>query len=336
LTLLLTLLFAAPASAEPMVIDAGASPVRIAVVGATRKPGADWQGTGLVQEVARWDPEVLLMTGGYLVRSSKREWGDFMERWGELTPICVAPPDAAARRGDAKLKRWQQVTGRHVNPLPPEATWSLVNVTTDGARWRIVVLDPAPEALGRAGWLDQRSWLPKAVTGDEYDHLIVVLPSPLATLAQAPDAGRATQELLDIIAENAHPLRLLTVVAGGTGSNEALLHGGSFGALHINAGNSGIPATDLDRWGSASAGSVGELALAQGFDAALQRAWIDRIGSPVPNTYDGSQLPVTGWWQLELLGKDLSVRFQLADANGVSQQVYGIRYTRTFGWVAEQ
>lgn len=304
-------------------------PIRVAVVGATRAPGAPWTADALVRDVAAWDPDRVVLTGGYVARGTAREWRSFAEHWGELADRVVAVPDPAARRGDRTLRRWQRVGAESG---APRRTWMAGTLESHDVRWRFVVLDT--EASGSA-WLDQRTWVPKVTAGADFDQLLVLTGAPLASLQRpSPAGGRAVAQLLDAALPAAGGSRLLAVVSGGTATNEVLLHSGSFGEVHLVAGNGSVPAADLDRSGHSPIPEVGDLALVDGFDAALQRAWAERRGGEPPEAYPGADLPVRGWWQLELDGRDIGVAFRMEQPDGTHAEVYRIRYTRRLGWVA--
>ncbi len=326
-------LAAMPALGSPLT-QSHDGPVRVAVVGATRARGADFEAEPLVRSITRWDPHAVLLTGGYVQRGTAVEWRDWRDRWTTLGDRAVGVPDRSSRRGDRKLTRWRAARiGGHVDDLPG-SSWSAGTLTTDGVRWRVVVLDVERDALGPR-WLDERSWLPKVLTDTrDYDHLIVLAGRPLASLEQGATPGSvAVEEMLDLVSEHTAPAKLLAVISGGTATNEVLLHNGSFGEVHLVAGNGRIPAKDLDRRGSSPLASVGEMALVDGFDAALAEAWTRRAGGPLPDRYDAGKLPIRGWWMLELDGHDLALAFQLEEPDGY-REVYRIAYTRTMGWVA--
>lgn len=307
--------------------------VRIAVVGATREASAEWSADPLVGAVTRWDPHLVLLTGGYVTRGSAAEWRDLTDRWTALGERTAALPDRASRKGDRQLDRWREArVGGGVQDLPG-STWSAGTLVSQGVRWRVVLLDTERDSLG-PGWLDQRSWLPKVLGGDDYDQLIVVGSRSLASLqSQAPGGGRAVQDLLAVVAEHAPAGRLLAVLGGGTETNEVMLHSGSFGEVHVVAGNGAVAAADLNRRGVSPLESVGEMALVDGFDAALQREWARREGAEGPERYTADRLPLRGWWQLEIEGREVALAFHLEDSGDFSE-VYRIHYTRTMGWVA--
>ena len=305
------------------------------MVGATRERGENWRGEPVVNDVTKWDPHVVLMTGGYVAKGTTREWDDLAERWTTLGDRTIAVPDRAARRRDRALETWRASRFSATTNGLGNSSWSHGTLVSDGVRWRIVVLDADAKALG-SGWLDQRTWLPRAVGGGDYDQLLIVTNRPLATLQEpTPGGARAVQDLLDSAAEHGDRTKLLGVISGGTRTNEVLLHSGSFGEVHLVAGNGSVDAEDLKRRGDSPLREVGDMALVDGFDAALRREWENRVGQPPEDRYDGEQLPVRGWWQVELEGRDMALAFQLEDGRGGFREVYRIRYTRSMGWVAE-
>lgn len=303
----------------------------MAVVGATRAPGVPWTADALIADVAAWNPDRVVLTGGYVARGTAREWRAFAERWAALADRVVAVPDPAARRCDRSLRRWHRAG---MGPPDDRRTWAAETLASRDVRWRVVVLDTGAHD---AAWLDQRTWVPGVTAGTDHDQLVVVTGAPLASLQDPPpDGADAVARLLDDATPATGSSRLLAVVSGGTGTNEVLLHAGSFGEVHLVAGNGAVPATDLVRSGSSALAEVGELSLVDGFDAALQRAWVDRHGGDPPASYAGAELPVRGWWQLELDGREIAVAFRLEQPDGGHAEVYRIRYTRRLGWVATE
>ena len=310
------------------------SDLRLAVVGASRDRGADWQGEELVGSINRWDPHLVLLTGGFVAKGSSAEWRDLKDRWTTLGDRIVAAPDRSARRRDKALENWRASGfGASVENLEG-ATWSQGTLTSDGVRWRIVVLDAEAKALG-TGWLDQRTWLPRAVGSQDYDQLLLITNRPLASLAEpGPGGTKAVKDLLEAAAEHGDRTKLRGVISGGTRTNEVLLHSGSFGEVHLVAGNAAVPASDLLRRGESPLREVGDMALVDGFDAMLRRDWENRAGEPPVDRYSGDVLPVRGWWQVEVDGREIALAFQMDDGRGGYREVYRIRYTRSMGWVA--
>ncbi len=156
----------------------------------------------------------------------------------------------------------------------------------------------------------------------------------MASLAGGGTGSADAAELVDLATEYAGPGRLRVVIAGGTGTHEALLHDGPFGAMHVVAGNGAIPGQDLARRGHVPLRGVGDLALVDGFDAALRRQWTRRVGPPPDDAYDGDALPVRGWWRVLLDGHRVELGFRMENAHRGYDEVYRVRYTRELGWVA--
>lgn len=308
--------------------------MRIAVVGATRQRGEAWRGAELVSSIAEWSPHAVVQTGGSVARGSAREWQDWERRWDSLADRVVALPDRASRRKDRKLEHWRDASGSYGVSRLEHATWTAETIQTEGVRWRIVLLDTEARAMG-TGWLDQRTWLPKAVSGDDYDQLLVVTNRPLASLQDpVPSGSGAMHSLLADVATHGDRTRLRGVISGGTRTNEVLLHSGPFGEVHLVAGNGSVDAADLSRRGESTLREVGDMALVDGFDAALRAEWGKRLGSPPGESYTGDALPVRGWWQVELSGRDVSLAFLLETERGAYRAIYRIQYTRRLGWVA--
>lgn len=334
---LCTWLAAAPAAAvEPNPLEQSHDgPIRIAVIGATRDRAEPWDATELVRAVERYDPHLVVLTGGYVARGTAREWADWRDRWTTLADRLVALPDRDAYRRDRSLERWAQQGVRPGPPNLPGGSWGTGVLESRGTAWRVLALDTERQRLG-TGWLDQRTWLPRAVRAPT-EPTLVFASRPLASLQHSPELGsHATRELLGAIDESASPGAVRAVFSGGSRTNEFLLHAGPFGEAHVVAGNATLEALDLDRFGHSDFSGVGDMALVADFDAAVRRAWTERTRSaPPPDRYPAEQLQIRGWWQVEIDGADLDMGFQLDDGAGGWEEIYRVHYTQARGWVMD-
>jgi hypothetical protein len=349
--------------------------VSFAVVGDTRTPlGAPTESDavhGLIADVAAQVPArdlaFVVLTGDYVRRSSSAEWSAFSQRWTDVL-LGDAVSDSRTRRevvampgpneaaGDPSLRGYGAAfagTGAEIGHNRV-GSWSRFDVDVDGETWRFVFLDANRDALG-SRWDEQVFWLPGVVSGDGFDHLLVFLSDPLVTLAQgaAMDAGDAPSELLGIVDDNSGIMKLLGVFSGGPTTNEAFLPSGSFGELHVVAGNGGVGGQNLARWGDGTAAGVKELALEAMFDVALMEQFDHWAASAMfsertidhakargewegfGGEYDGTAYPVQGWWIVDLKKRTMDVTFRMRRFDGTFRDIYAVRYSRSAGWVGE-
>ena len=300
----------------------------MAVVGQERQASGPPASSDLPEDVAEYAPNLTLFTGGYLSRSRTSDWLDFQARWGRQLERAVVPIDAAARRHDVQGKAWRHSFSEPGVRQIGGATWWYLDVVSQERRWRLLFLD-GDRAVLAEGWQDQRTWIPKVVSGDEFDHLLVVTSKPRWTLARGGSASTDVGSLLSLVQEHAGPTRLMAVVGGSTGVNEVLLPDGWFGALHLGAGNSGVSGSALGRQGS---GTNEQLVLPNGFDAALVQL-AQRQGQEPSITRDAflNGLQLSGWWQIELAGSDIQVAFRTS-VDGTYSEIYRTSYDPGTGW----
>jgi hypothetical protein len=369
-------------------VDAG-DHVAIAIVGATHASIAGIPGVqpsapfikDVSDQAAIRDVELVALTGDYVRRSTTSEWKAFDEQWKEVLRGStlsdnkgrkkVAPmPGTHERMGDGRMKGFGAAFENVGAPIGYNrvGSWYYFDVKTKGKVWRLLFLDTHKASLG-SRWQEELFWLPKVVSEQAYDSLLVFMPDPLVTLAAGTpmDADDGPSELLATIDENTEIGKLVAVIAGGAPTNEAFLPSGNFGELYIVAGNSGVPGADLARWGNgdaadfpgtvktSSGGQQGRdvnlepmfvVALMKEFDAwAGPKKFPEQVidhakargiyATPPPSgVYDGDLFPVQGWWIVELEGKNVVFTFRMRDADGKFRDVYSIRYEKMNGWMS--
>ncbi|MBN2799689.1 MAG: hypothetical protein JXX28_11130 [Deltaproteobacteria bacterium] len=354
-----------PFAQEGGAVQARAS-LSFAVVGSTRslhEQGETELIADLRAEAPMRDLALVVLTGGYVGRSTTGEWRALAGRWSDVIdselgsnnrarrPVA-ALVGHAERAGDRGLEGFAssfpdmaQEIGHNRN-----ASWYHFDVATQGTTWRLLFLDSDREALG-SRWNEQLYWLPGALRGGGYDRLIVFLPQPWQTLALGAEAdpGRGPSELLEIVDENTDLMKLVAVVQGGVASNELHLPTGPYGELSLVAGNGSVPARTLQRWGHTSGVGAQPLSLVPGFDLALLSA-LDRwdeaqpLGGGVLDAakgrgswegftaqIDGAAVPVRGWWTVTLDGDTASVGFRMREPAGY-RDLYTLGWTPSGGW----
>ena len=371
-----TAVYAKDAGTSGEVVDAGSELV-FAVVGATRTglPGVPSSesdvAASIIADVKNETPvrglSFVALTGDFVKRSSNQEWARFATRWGDTLKsdvdsnntlrLPVMPvPGAGEFSGDARLKGFGGAfpdAGASIG-YNRVGSWGSIDTKIDGDTWRFIFLDTHEAALG-SRWQEELFWLPKVVTGEDYDHLVVFMPDPLVTLAQGtvmnPDDAPST--LLGIIDDNAGVAKLMAVFSGGGATNEVYLPSGSFGEAYINAGNSGIPGQNLARWGAADKAKFRDVQLEALFDLSLMGEF-DRQNESKPMSetvvdqakarnsfatytgiYSGADFPVQGWWIADVKKKTMSATYRMRRADGTFRDIYTIAYGKKDGWVGQ-
>ncbi len=318
----------------------------IGVVGATRELGAEWNADPLIADIKERQPAFLVLTGDYVARSTIEEWFALHTRWDRVLNGVVALPGYGERRRDRRLRaHGAAFAGQGVPELRGVPFWHF-DVESAGDRWRFVMLDADAKAL-RNKWRDQLFWLPKVVTGDSYDHLVVAINRPLDELAGPvrSDSAQSVATLLRLISDHTDPNRLVAVLSGGASANALSLPAGDYGEVHVLAGNSGVDASTLSR----SARRVDrqrtvdiEPGFAEAIDAELDR-WVGaNVVSETGHSpdweagpWEADVLPIAGWWLIELEGRDIRLTFRIRCHDDSVHVVYRMRYSRAEGWIGE-
>lgn len=293
------------------------------------------------------DVQGVVLTGNHVARSSTAEWQAFATRFANVVdgPMAssnqarkpaLAIPGDGERLGDRRLKgigaafpdQFVDIGHNRV------ASWGFVDITSKGETWRILFVDSRRGALG-SRWEEQLFWLPKAVVGDHFDHILVFMTDPLVTLARGTvmdrDGGPST--LLEVIDDHAGIGKVKAVFASGSGTNEFFLPTGAYGEAFVVVGNGGVGAPNLRRWAQEPDLPFDEVTHEALFGLAvvdLFDKWADAYGynerlrqqahgtgswEGFTAEIDGAALPIQGWWELRLDGglAQLTLRTRQAD-----------------------
>jgi len=347
--------------------------VSLAVVGSTRSVayGAKAEPAGPKQLIADLRTEVavrgidaIVLSGGFVRRSTPDEWTRFGKRWGDLLlsdrpsenkgrrPV-LAMPSGGEVLGDKRLIGYGAAfpgIGQDIGQ-DRTASWGTIDLAVSGATWRLLFVDTNQSALG-SRWKEQIFWLPGAVSEGEYDRLLVFMPEPRVTLAEGAtmNRGGAPGQLIEIIEEYAGLNKLTAVISNGPGTNELLLPSGPFGEAYVVAGNGGLGGPTLMRAGPADPAGFKDVALEPLFDLALikeldRRAETDGLPEGVMDkakgrgsweTYtprlDGAAFPIQGWWQIDLQGEAIRITFRMRRPDGSFFDLHGIQRGARGGW----
>lgn len=343
-----------------------------AVVGSTRssvtRRGEAGPATETIEDIRSQIPvrglDFVVLTGDYVRTSSTSEWMGFSERWQDVLESGLPSENKARKRvlampgtgevlGDKRLKGYGasfEEIGRNIGHNRV-ASWSSFDVEVDRTTWRMVFVDAHKQALG-SRWEEQAFWLPKVVTGKDFDKLIVFLNEPLVTLGSTAtmDPGDGPSELLEIIEDHTEVMKLYAVITGGPPTNEAYLHSGNYGEIHILAGNAGVPSMSLKRWGPADEAGLLDVSLDAGYDFELLKefdVWVDDLEFPdrvidqakargswegFTAELDGGHFPVHGWWIVTLDDSDMQITFRIRRHDGTYHDSYTTRFSDAKGW----
>ncbi len=349
-----------------------ADELSFAVVGSTRSSltgrGESGAATETVSDIRTQIPvrglDFVVLTGDYVRTSSTSEWVDFAERWQDVLESELPSTNKARKRvlampgtgeilGDKRLQGYGATfegTGRSIGHNRV-ASWSSFDLKVDRTTWRLVFLDAHRQALG-SRWEEQIFWLPKVVTGQGFDRLIVLMNEPLVTLGSSAtmDPGDGPSELLEIIEDHTEVMKLYAVITGGPPTNEAYLHSGNYGEIHVLAGNAGVPSMSLRRWGPADEAGLLDVSLDAGFDFEMLKEfdkWVEDLGFPdrvvdqakargswdgFTAELDGTHFPIQGWWIVTLDDDELELTFRIRRHDGTFHDTYSTRFDDSKGW----
>jgi hypothetical protein len=308
----------------------------------------------------------IILTGGYVRRSTNDEWTRFGRRWRDVIASelssdnkgrkpAMALPGSGEILGDRRLAGYGAAfpgigTGIGFNR---NASWGQLDLQVGDATFRLLFLDTHKAAMG-SRWKEQLFWLPKAVSEGEYDRLIVFMPDPRVTLAEKGGMDRqdAPSELIEIIEEYAELNSLVAVISGGPRTNEVILPTGTFGEAYLVAANAGIDMPTLLKAGPADEAGYKDVSLEPLYVVALQREFDRRVtdGAGFPESvvdqargegswtsytprWDGSAFPIQGWWILSLK-PDEAVRltFRMRRPDGTFFDAYAVERGVRGGW----
>lgn len=303
-----------------------------------------------------------VLLGNMVTSSTNGEWKSFTADWvsvlagSELAegggtrikslPVC----GTADRGGDEWLVGFGAAfpgVGANIG-ANRVASWYTVDQAADGKVWRFIVLDSDKAALG-SRWDEQMAWIPEALKGDAYDHLLVFMNQPPHTLAHGAKDDAGAAELMSTI-EDSTKLNMVTAVfSANTGANEIFLPGGRMGEAYINV-SSGAPAATLARWRTEPElrlESIFDLQLIKAFDHAVEaRSLAETVVDHAKargsyegfvGEYDGRAFPIAGWWNVSIAGDTLALDFRMWDPsgageNGTVDSIYHADWDRKAGW----
>jgi hypothetical protein len=295
----------------------------------------------------------LVLMGDLVGGSSNKSWAAFDLAWRNLLKGESEPESPRIRmpvvpvvgerefRGDRFLQGFGAAFPGVGAPIGYNrvAGWYAFDAQVRDAKWRFVK--------------EQLYWIPRAVGGGDYEHLVVFMHHPLLSLVPEgdPNSGGAPAELLELVEDSIGLMKLRAVFMADPGTSEAFLVGGRFGTLHLNAGGGGGLADDLQRWGHVRAAGVEATQLEPMFDVALLNTFNSRArehdfpevaidaaraeGSydGFPGLYDASWYPTHGYWWVEIQGGELDVIYRIYDGHsGSFADIYRMAYTDKDGW----
>ncbi len=332
---------------------------RVSIDGAEQAIVAD-----LMARVDEYRLKFAVLLGNMVTTSSTGEWKNFNRDWqGALAgsqlseaggtrlkslPVC----GTSDRTGDEWLTGFGAAfpgVGADIG-ANRVASWYTVDISADGKVWRLLVVDSDKAALG-SRWDEQLAWIPEALKGDEYQHLLVFMNQPPRTVAHSvkENEGGGPGELMETI-EDSTKLNMVTAVfAANTGTNEIYLPGGRMGEAYINV-SSGAPAATLPRWRTTpelKLESIFDLQLIKAFDHAVEvRALAETVVDHAKargsyegfvGEYDARAFPVAGWWNVSIAGDSLSLDFRMWDPSGSGENgsvaaIYHADWDRKGGW----
>lgn len=337
---------------------------RSVIYGTSAEPKVPSEVIGDIRnQMALEDVQFILLTGGYVRRSTTDEWSRFGSRWAELVksearaesqfrkPV-IALPGPGERIADPTLQGYGAAfpDQGHAIGLGRVASWGHFDVQAGDKTWRFLVVDTAKKALG-SRWKEQMFWLPTALEGN-FDHLVVFMSDPLLTLAknETMDRDDAPSEILQVVTDSAGVLKLKAIISGGTATNELFLPSGAFGEAYVVAGNGGIASPDLAVFGPADeAGFDKDISLEPMFNLALMKefrrahtanGWdkelldkATRQGDWAGFTayYDGEKFPVQGWWVVTVKDDAIRLKFRMRRPEGDFFDLYSMTNAGS-GW----
>jgi len=219
-----------------------------------------------LRRIRALDPDRIAVSQ-LVARSSPRRWRRSARVLSTLAPAwpTVGWSD---RLGDPKLRGlFAAYPDIGIPVLSEPVAWYGVDVRIDDVRWRWVSTDTHADALG-SGWLDERSWIPKAVGDERVDRLVLALD------VSVPHDDES-DALLRLVRDHAPADELVLIVAFGTQQPGLVAIGGRWGEGRLYT--SPLPAggwwvVDLD---------------ASGVRIAAERP----LGEPVVHRWS----PTTGW-----------------------------------------
>ncbi len=272
----------------------GAPIARLAVVGCPLG-GEPERWSAISADIAAWDPDAVLWTGGVASPRGKVAWERLHGEIAGLGP-ALAVPAAVDLQGDRHAHRF-------ATRFASGSRW-----VVETAHWRLVGMPATGESAVEAGF-----WVPRVLGPTaEYRRAISIVGGPPRSVIPGLPPSQAPR--LAAIAREAAGDRLPLVIGGNTGSNELFLPDGPLGAAHLVAGNAGAPGHSWpDR-------PVVELQPDFAMGVAVQR-----------HLDDDRESPLTGWWTVELREEALAVSFRQLTRRGLQPAVRGT-WSAEAGW----
>ncbi len=183
------------------MVQAGEEAFRIALI-----EGLERLDVPSLRRIRSSDPDRIVVSET-VSRSTRRRWRDASTVLGSLPPAWPVA-GRGERRGDRELRGFFAAwPGSGVPVYSDDAAWYGVDVLTGDVRWRWVVCDSGAEG---SSWLDERSWIPKAVGDRRIDRLVLVLHG-------GPELREEAEGLLELVRDHASAEEVVLVVAFGTG-----------------------------------------------------------------------------------------------------------------------
>jgi len=298
--------------------------------------------------------DFVVLTGGYVRRSTPDEWNRFGRRWQDVLqsnlpsknqgrkPVIAMPGDGEIL-GDKRLNGYGGAfpgTGTSIG-FNRNASWGKADIKIGKITWRIIVVDTHQRAMG-SRWQEQMFWLPKAVSEGKYDKLIVLMPDARVTLADGANMnpGEGPTQLIETIEEYAPMSALVAVISGGPSTNEIILPSGAYGEAYVVAGNAGISMPTLLQAGPADDAGYKDIGLDPLYTVALMQEFdrrsesegysesvIDKANgrgnweSYTPRI-DGPPFAVQGWRVAELEGESTTIPFRVRRRDAKSSAIH--------------
>ncbi|MFZ5481249.1 MAG: metallophosphoesterase family protein [Myxococcota bacterium] len=314
------------------------------------------------EQVQAGKVDFVLLLGDLVRESTTAEWKRFSKDWGLVLSGSELPETGTMRvrsipvagnhdrAGDERMVGFGAAfpgVGVDIG-FGRVASWYSFDVTARGARWRFVVLDSAKDELG-SRWDEQLEWIPKALSGDAYDGVLVFMHHPRWTLAngKACDEGGGPSELVDAVESSTGLGKLKAVFAGHAHTNEVYLPSGKKGEIYVVAGGGGSPADSFARWGvredrDLKLEPIWDLAVLREFDywveprkipeAIVEKAKARGSFEGFNAEIDAHWFPVQGWWNVELDGANMHLTFRVIDHEGKLKDLYTMDYVDGDGW----
>ncbi|MCA9488869.1 MAG: hypothetical protein KC621_03080 [Myxococcales bacterium] len=311
----------APPTVPILVGDAGrleGDRVALALVGGWGEASVEERAT--VLEVGR-----ALLLVGETARGTNRSWAETLPTLGaaRLLPL----PGEAERRSDRELRTFHTVfDGYGVRGGGAPASWQSFLVVSGGHRWRVVVLDADEAALGQR-FVDELSWLPKVLGGDE--PVIVLANAAVGSNAQGYGVPPAMQELFAVVRRHVDATRLVMVASAAPRVTELVLPRGAWGEAWLSTWLGEPDVLLRDRDGHALERTL-DLALLTSA-AAVDDRDVELLDDTV-TAWSPRGDAARGWWTLDIEGAELRLTHRTIDGERSAE----VRWSVEGGWSARR